>query len=97
MSQERLLKVLLRPHVSDKAYMSAEKSGYTVFRVARDAKKLEIKKAVEQLFEVKVNCVNTVNVKGKARRFGRVEGKTKDWKKAYIKLADGYDINFLGE
>ena len=96
MNQERLLKVLLSPHVTNKAYEVAERSSYVVFKVATNATKKEIQKAVEMLFEVKVEGVKTVNVKGKTRRFGRVEGRTKDWKKAYIRLADGHNINFVG-
>lgn len=96
MNQEKILKVLLSPHVSDKAYNESEKNSQVVFKVAKTATKLEIKKAVELLFEVKVDSVNTINAKGKVRRFGRVEGRTKDWKKAYVKLADGHDINFVG-
>lgn len=96
MNQERLLKVLLTPHVTNKAYEAAERASYVVFKVATDATKKEIKKAVEMLFEVQVEDVKTVNVKGKARRFGRIEGRTKDWKKAYIRLQEGHDINFIG-
>ena len=96
MNQERLLKVLLSPHVTNKSYEVAERSSYVVFKVATDSTKKEIKKAVEMLFEVKVEDVKTVNVKGKARRFGGVKGRTKDWKKAYIRLAEGHDINFIG-
>ena len=95
MNQERLLQVLLSPHVTSKAYEAADQTSYVVFKVATDAKKPEIKKAVETLFEVKVDSVKTVNVKGKARRFGRIEGRTKDWKKAYVRLAEGHDINFI--
>jgi large subunit ribosomal protein L23 len=96
MNNERLMKVLLSPHVSDKAYIAADKSSQVVFKVTVDATKLEIKKAVEKLFEVKVDAVSTVNVKGKQRRFGKIEGRTKDWKKAYVTLAEGHDINFAG-
>ncbi len=96
MNQERLLQVILSPHVTNKAYEVAEETSYVVFKVATDATKLEIKKAVELLFEVKVDTVKTVNVKGKSRRFGRIEGRTKDWKKAYVKLQEGHDINFIG-
>lgn len=64
--------------------------------MARFANKQDVKNAVEKLFEVKVESVNILNVKGKARRFGRVEGRTKAWKKAYVKLAEGHDINFVG-
>ena len=96
MNEERILKVLLSPHVSDKAYNAADKDNQVVFKVVTDATKLEIKKAVEKLFEVKVDAVSTVNVKGKKRRFGKIEGRTKDWKKAYVTLAEGHDINFAG-
>lgn len=95
MNQERLLKVLLSPHVTSKAHEAADRTSYIVFKVATDATKIEIKQAVELLFEVKVKTVRTVNVKGKARRFGRIEGKTKDWKKAYVRLQEGHDINFI--
>lgn len=95
-SQEKLLKTVIRPHVSDKTYGLSDTNSTIVFEVARFASKLDVKNAVEQLFEVKVESVNILNVKGKARRFGRVEGKTKAWKKAYVKLAEGHDINFVG-
>ena len=95
-SQERLLKTVIRPHVSDKTYGLSDANSTIVFQVARDATKLEIKDSVEQLFEVKVESVNVLNVKGKARKFGRTQGKTKAWKKAYVKLAEGHDINFVG-
>ncbi len=96
MSQEKILNTLLGPHVSDKAYTIADDGSHVTFKVEKNATKLAIKKAVEQLFDVKVESVNTVNVKGKKRRFGRIEGRTKDWKKAYVKLAEGHDINFVG-
>jgi large subunit ribosomal protein L23 len=64
--------------------------------VAKDANKLEIKKAVEALFEVKVKAVRTANMKGKSKFFGRVAGKRADWKKAYVSLEEGQDIDFLG-
>lgn len=96
MNQERLLKVLLSPHVTNKSYEVAESSSYIVFKVSTDATKKEIRKAVEMLFEVQVEAVKTVNVKGKSRRFGRIKGRSKDWKKAYIRLQEGHDINFIG-
>ncbi|MED7819622.1 MULTISPECIES: 50S ribosomal protein L23 [unclassified Francisella] len=95
-SQEKLLKTVLRPHVSDKTYGLSDTNSTIVFEVARFATKQDVKSAVEKLFEVKVESVNILNVKGKARRFGRVEGRTKAWKKAYVKLAEGHDINFVG-
>lgn len=96
MNNERLMKVLLGPHVSDKAYMAADKNSQVVFKVTVDATKLEVKRAVEKLFEVKVDAVTILNVKGKQRRFGKIEGRTKNWKKAYVSLAEGHDINFAG-
>jgi len=94
MNESRIMKVLLSPHVSDKAYRVADQGNQVVFKVLRDASKQEIKAAVEKLFDVKVDQVRTVNVKGKNRRFGRVEGRTQDWKKAYVSLKEGFDINF---
>ena len=96
MNQERILTVLRAPHVSEKATVAADENGTFVFKVAKDANKLEIKKAVEALFEVKVKSVRTANVKGKSKFFGRVAGKRVDWKKAYVSLAEGQDIDFLG-
>ena len=97
MNKERLLKIIRSPVVSDKAYQQGELANQVVFKVAKDAKKPEIKAAVEQLFEVKVDHVRTLNFKGKARRFGRIEGRTKAWKKAYVQLHEGHEINFAGE
>ncbi|PQA51972.1 50S ribosomal protein L23 [Amnimonas aquatica] len=94
MSQERLLQVLLAPHVSEKATLIAEKHRQVVFKVRRDANKLEIKKAVEGLFNVKVESVNTTLVKGKNKRFGRSLGRRQDFKKAYVSLKEGFDIDF---
>lgn len=94
MNQERLLKVIVSPHLSEKANDVAEKYRQIVFKVLLDATKPEIKAAVEQLFNVKVDAVRTTTVKGKRRRFGRFSGKQNDWKKAYVKLAEGYDIDF---
>ncbi len=96
MNQDRLYKVLLAPHVSEKASIVGDKHNQVVFKVARDATKLEIRKAVELLFDVKVTNVRTVNVKGKVKRFQYTVGKRADWKKAYVTLAEGNDIDFLG-
>ena len=95
MSQERLMTILLGPHVSEKTTRMAEKHNQVAFRVRPDANKAEIRKAVELLFEVKVENVTVVNVKGKAKRFGQTPGRRSDWKKAYVKLAEGHDIDFL--
>lgn len=81
MNKARIFQVLLAPHVSEKATVVAEKGNQFVFRVARDADKREIKAAVEALFEVKVKDVRTLNVKGKNKVFGRLQGKRSDWKK----------------
>ncbi len=99
MSQQqiRLMQILLAPHVSEKAVRITEKNNQYVFKVLPDATKLEIKQAVELLFKVEVENVQVVNTKGKNKRFGRFEGKRSDWKKAYIGLKAGFDINFMGE
>ena len=87
--------VIRGPHLSEKAHMAAE-NNQVVFKVRTDATKAEIKKAVEMLFDVKVDRVTVVNKKGKTKRFGRVEGRRNDTKKAYVKLAEGSDLDFLG-
>lgn len=94
MSQERILQVLLAPHISEKTTLVAEASGQHVFKVLPDATKIEVKQAVEQLFEVKVAQVRVMNVKGKTKRFGQKFGKRSDWRKAYVTLAEGQDIDF---
>ncbi len=94
MNQERIFKVLLGPHVSEKATGLAESKDQIVFKVETTATKLEIKKAVEQLFNVKVESVSTLNVKGKTKRTVRGLGKRTDWKKAYVSLQPGQDIDF---
>ena len=94
MNQERVFKVLLGPHISEKATLLADKKSQFVFKVAIDATKLEIKKAVESLFSVKVAAVNTVNVLGKSKRTARGVGKRNDWKKAVISLQPGQDLDF---
>lgn len=96
MNQERLYKVIVGPHISEKATVSAEKSGQIVFKVLKDATKIEVKSAVEAIFEVKVESVNVLNVKGKAKMFGKVAGRKSDYKKAYVKLQPGQDIDFSG-
>lgn len=94
MNQERIYKVLLGPHISEKATVVADLNGQYVFKVATDATKLEVKHAVQQLFDVQVMGVRTVNVKGKTKRTARGLGKRSDWKKAYVSLAQGQDIDF---
>ena len=93
-SQERLLQVLLAPVVSEKSTYVADKHEQVIFRVASDASKPEIKAAVESLFKVQVDSVQIMNVKGKVKRFGRSIGRRRDWKKAYICLKPGQEINF---
>ncbi|TRX53101.1 50S ribosomal protein L23 [Thalassomonas sp. M1454] len=95
-NEERLLKVILAPNISEKATMSAEANNTVVFKVATDASKLEIKAAVEKLFEVEVTGVRTLNVKGKVKRTGARFGRRNDWKKAYVTLSEGSDIDFVG-
>ncbi|HZW86149.1 MAG TPA: 50S ribosomal protein L23 [Gallionella sp.] len=93
-SQERLMKVLLAPQISEKATHVAEKNEQVIFRVATDATKPEIKAAVEMMFKVNVDSVQVACVKGKVKRSGRVIGRRSDWKKAYVCLASGQEINF---
>ena len=92
----RLHRVIVAPVISEKATRVAEKRNQAVFKVLRDASKPEIKLAVEQLFKVKVTDVNTLNVAGKNKRFGQSMGRRSDWKKAYVTLAEGQEIDFAG-
>lgn len=91
---EQLMKVVLAPVVSEKSTMLGDKANQVVFRVADAATKPEIKAAVELLFKVKVTAVNVLNVKGKEKRFGRFMGRRRNWRKAYVCLAPGQEINF---
>jgi large subunit ribosomal protein L23 len=93
-SQERLMKVLLAPQISEKATFVAEKNEQVIFRVAPDATKPEIKAAVEMMFKVSVDSVQVACVKGKVKRTGRFVGRRNNWKKAYVCLASGQEINF---
>lgn len=88
--------VLLEPHVSEKATLATEQGNQVVFKVRRDATKAEIGKAVEMMFEVKVEAVQVAVAKGKTKRFGATLGRRSDWKKAYVRLAPGQTIDFLG-
>lgn len=94
MNQERLYKVLVGPVVSEKATMAAERGNQVVFKVAKDAGKREIKAAVETLFKVTVDSVRVLNRKGKTKRTRFGLGKQNDTKKAYVRLAEGHDIDF---
>ncbi len=93
-SQERLMKVLLAPQISEKATYVADKNEQVIFRVAPDATKPEIKAAVEMMFKVSVDSVQVACVKGKVKRTGRFTGRRNNWKKAYVCLASGQEINF---
>lgn len=93
-SQERLLKVILAPVISEKSTRVADKMNQVVFRVLPDATKQEIGAAVSSLFKVEVTGVQVLNVKGKVKRSGRVMGRRDNWKKAYVTLKPGQDIDF---
>ncbi|NEX16208.1 MAG: 50S ribosomal protein L23 [Halochromatium sp.] len=95
-NQERLMKVLLGPIISEKSAQVADQSSQYTFRVTPTATKREIGQAVEMLFDVKVDAVQVLNVKGKAKRFGARLGKRPDWRKAYVRLAPGNEIDFGG-
>lgn len=94
-NQERLLQVLLAPQISEKATYIADKNEQVVFKVVSDATKSEVKAAVELLFKVEVKSVQVLNVKGKAKRTGKTAGRRKDWKKAFVCLKPGQEINFV--
>ena len=95
MNQERLMQVLLAPQISEKATYVADKHEQVIFRVATDATKPEIKAAVELLFKVEVEGVQVSNVKGKVKRFKGATGRRKGWKKAFVSLKPGQEINFV--
>jgi len=94
MNKERLMKILLAPMRTEKTHRIADESNQITFKVKTDATKVEVRKAVEMLFDVKVDSVQVVNCRGKKVRMGRSMGMTKNWKKAYVKLAAGHDIDF---
>ena len=94
--RERLMQVLLGPHVSEKATSVAESGNQVVFKVRTDATKMDVRRAVELLFEVKVERVSVVRIPAKKKRFGQRPGARAAWKKAYVRLAPGQDINFMG-
>jgi large subunit ribosomal protein L23 len=94
--QEKLTQVLLGPHVSEKATTVAEKNKQIVFRVRSDATKQQVRRAVEALFEVEVANVTIARMPGKHKRFGARMGVRAGWKKAYVRLAPGHDIDFTG-
>ena len=94
LNQERLMNILLAPQISEKATYVAEKFEQVIFRVVSDATKPEIKAAVELVFKVEVEKVAVINVGGKIKRAGKRVGKRNDWKKAYVSLKPGQEINF---
>jgi large subunit ribosomal protein L23 len=95
-NQERLMTVILGPHVSEKTTAAADKQNQIVFKVRLDATKKEIRQAVEQLFDVKVVGVSVVRSLGKIKRHGQTSGRQSNWKKAYVRLSPGDDIAFMG-
>ncbi len=95
-SEERMYQIILKPVISEKSTVVADKNGQVVFQVRTDANKNEVRQAVEKLFEVKVKNVQIANVRGKVKRFGQTPGVRNSWKKAYVCLEEGHDIDFLG-
>jgi large subunit ribosomal protein L23 len=95
-NKERLMTVLVGPHVSEKSTDLADRHNQIVFKVRRDSTKSEIKKAVQLLFEVTVTGVQVANCRGKIKRFGKDWGQRPGWKKAYVTLAEGQNIDFMG-
>lgn len=95
MKDEILYQVILAPHISEKATTAADKNHQVVFRVREEATKPQIKGAVEKLFEVEVDAVKVINVRGKMK-YGKHPGKRVNWKKAYVRLKPGHDIDFMG-
>lgn len=96
MNQERLMQVIVAPHVTEKSAVATELSNQHAFKVLPSANKAEVKSAVELMFGVKVEEVRLMNVKGKVKRFRQHEGKRGDWKKAYVRLAEGSEISYEG-
>ena len=94
MSRERLATVLVAPHITEKTALAMQNANQYAFKVRRDANKTEIRQAVEMMFDVKVAGVQVSNEPGKDRRFGARMGRTQDWKKAYVRLAEGQAIDY---
>ena len=93
MNEERIFQILKTPHISEKSAILGDAANQAVFKVSIDARKSEIKAAVEQMFNVKVANVRTANIKGKSKRQGLRRGKRSDWKKAYVSLEQGHEID----
>lgn len=96
MNDERLMTILLKPLVSEKSATAADANRQFTFMVVPDANKREIGRAVEKMFDVEVESVQVLNMKGKSKRFGTILGKRKNWRKAYVRLKEGHDIEFGG-
>lgn len=97
MNDERLMSILIAPHVSEKSTRVADGSNQFTFRVRVDARKPEVRRAVEKMFNVEVESVSVLNVKGKSKGIrGRIRGRRPDRRKAYVRLKPGHDIDFLG-
>ena len=94
LGREGLMNVLLAPHVTEKTSMAQQQRNQYAFRVRRDATRIDVRRAVELMFEVKVEGVQVANESGKKRRFGARNGRTQDWKKAYVRLAAGQSIDY---
>jgi large subunit ribosomal protein L23 len=94
MSRERLATVLVAPHITEKTALAMQNANQYAFKVLRNANKTEIKQAVELMFDVKVSAVTVANEPGKDRRSGKRVGRTQDWKKAYVSLAEGQAIDY---
>ncbi|NIS74190.1 MAG: 50S ribosomal protein L23 [Deltaproteobacteria bacterium] len=92
---KNVYEVLISPLLTEKGAAMKEKDNKVIFKVARDANKIEIKKAVEEIFKVKVNRVTTMNCRGKLKRFGKYEGRRPDWKKAVVTLQEGEKLDFI--
>ena len=93
MNDRRLYNILIAPLTTEKSVRLSEKNNQLVFKVLSNATKLEIQAAVQKLFSVKVKSVHTLRVKGKVKRFKQMEGQRSSWKKAYVSLIKGHDIN----
>jgi large subunit ribosomal protein L23 len=95
---DKSLQSVLSPHVTEKATMVADKLNQVVFKVRKTATKMQVKEAIESMFKVDVKAVNLLNVKGKTKKASRnTMGKRSDWKKAYVSIKAGQEINFTGE
>lgn len=96
MNQEKLMNLLLVPRITEKSTMVGEKYQQYVFKVLKSATKPQIRQAVELMFKVEVDSVQVTNVKGKRKLFKQAAGKRSDWKKAYVRLKPGFEINYMG-